>query len=68
MISAHNTTPSQKVVVAVRAEKKEISRNAVAWALTHIVRPGDCITLLAVLSDDTKSGNSVVPIFAILEQ
>ncbi|KAF9604139.1 hypothetical protein IFM89_002814 [Coptis chinensis] len=49
-------TTRDKVVVAVRAEKKEMSKTALAWALTHIVRPGDCITLLAVLSDDGKSG------------
>ncbi|KAL5715061.1 non-specific serine/threonine protein kinase [Ranunculus cassubicifolius] len=46
---------TQKVVVAVRAEKKEISKTALAWALTHIVHPGDCITLLAVLPSDSKS-------------
>ncbi|XP_072974275.1 inactive protein kinase SELMODRAFT_444075-like isoform X1 [Typha angustifolia] len=38
------------VVVAVRAER-EISKTALAWALTHIVRPGDLVTLLAVLAD-----------------
>ncbi|XP_052189781.1 inactive protein kinase SELMODRAFT_444075-like [Diospyros lotus] len=38
-----------KVIVAVKAEKV-ISKTALAWALTHVVRPGDCITLLAVLS------------------
>lgn len=31
------------VVVAVRAEKV-ISKTALAWALTHIVHPGDGIT------------------------
>nr|CAD1822346.1 unnamed protein product [Ananas comosus var. bracteatus] len=38
------------VVVAVRAEM-EMSKTALAWALTHIVRPGDLVTLLAVLPD-----------------
>ncbi|XAR64086.1 Non-specific serine/threonine protein kinase [Bertholletia excelsa] len=38
----------EKVVVAVKAEKV-ISKNALAWALTHVVHPRDCITLLAVL-------------------
>ncbi|KAF8410600.1 hypothetical protein HHK36_003132 [Tetracentron sinense] len=46
-------TVSEKVIVAVRAEK-EISKTALAWALTHVVRPGDCITLLAVLSGEKK--------------
>ncbi|KAF5942890.1 hypothetical protein HYC85_020532 [Camellia sinensis] len=40
---------ADKVIVAVKAEKV-ISKTALAWALTHVVRPGDCITLLAVLS------------------
>ncbi|KAH7689702.1 Non-specific serine/threonine protein kinase protein [Dioscorea alata] len=38
------------VLVAVRAEG-ELSKTALAWALTHIVRPGDLVTLLAVLPD-----------------
>ncbi|KAF5200813.1 Inactive protein kinase [Thalictrum thalictroides] len=48
-------TATEKVVVAVRADKGEISRTALTWALTHIVHPGDCLTLLAVLSNG-KSG------------
>ncbi|KAK9113219.1 hypothetical protein Scep_020738 [Stephania cephalantha] len=48
------TTDSEQVVVAVRAEK-EISRTALAWALTHIVRPGDRIVLIAVFPKDSKS-------------
>lgn len=43
-----------KVIVAVKAEKL-ISKSALAWALNHVVHPGDCITLLAVLAGD-KSG------------
>ncbi|KAJ0967677.1 hypothetical protein J5N97_024594 [Dioscorea zingiberensis] len=38
------------VLVAVRAEG-EVSKTALAWALTHVVRPGDLVTLLAVLPD-----------------
>lgn len=49
---------TERVVVAVRAEKV-ISKTALAWALTHVVRPGDGITLLAVFPPK-KSGNSVV--------
>lgn len=29
-----------------------ITKTSLAWALTHVVRPGDCITLLAVFSDE----------------
>ena len=36
------------VVVAVKASK-EVSRTALVWALTHVVQPGDCITLLVVV-------------------
>lgn len=36
------------VVVAVKASK-DISRNALVWALTHVVQPGDCIKLLVVI-------------------
>ena len=32
------------VVVAVKASR-DISRNALVWALTHVVQPGDCIKL-----------------------
>ncbi|KAF2324473.1 hypothetical protein GH714_014629 [Hevea brasiliensis] len=43
-------TTAIKVLVAVKAEKV-ISKTALTWALTHIVLPGECITLLAVFSD-----------------
>ncbi|KAG9456545.1 hypothetical protein H6P81_001053 [Aristolochia fimbriata] len=39
---------TEKVVVAVKASK-EIPRTALVWALTHVVQPGDCITLLVVV-------------------
>ncbi|GLU14354.1 hypothetical protein SLE2022_309300 [Rubroshorea leprosula] len=39
---------AEKVVVAVKASK-EISKTALVWALTHVVQPGDCITLLVVV-------------------
>ncbi|XP_060199546.1 inactive protein kinase SELMODRAFT_444075-like isoform X3 [Lycium barbarum] len=42
---------NDKVIVAVKAEKV-ITKTALAWALTHVVRPGDCITLLALFSDE----------------
>lgn len=39
---------AEKVVVAVKASK-EIPKAALVWALTHVVQPGDCITLLVVV-------------------
>lgn len=41
--------------MAVKAEKV-ISRAALAWALTHATRPGDCVTLLAVFSGNKAGG------------
>ncbi|KAL8466036.1 hypothetical protein ACS0TY_035232 [Phlomoides rotata] len=40
---------AKKVVAAVKASK-EIPKTALVWALTHVVQPGDCITLLVVIS------------------
>ncbi|KAE8656253.1 Proline-rich receptor-like protein kinase PERK12 [Hibiscus syriacus] len=40
---------AKKVVVAVKASK-EIPKTALVWALSHVVQPGDCITLLVVPS------------------
>ncbi|KAK7291149.1 hypothetical protein RIF29_06064 [Crotalaria pallida] len=48
------TTVSNKVLVAVKAEKV-ISNTALAWALTHVVHSSDSITLLAVYSAE-KTG------------
>ncbi|XVE69971.1 hypothetical protein DITRI_Ditri10aG0033900 [Diplodiscus trichospermus] len=42
-----------KVIVAVRAERV-ISKTALAWALTHVVRPGDCVTLLAIFPGEKR--------------
>lgn len=42
------TDSREEVIVAVKADKV-IPKTALAWALTHVVRPGDHITLLAVL-------------------
>uniref|UniRef100_A0A6M2EJT9 non-specific serine/threonine protein kinase n=1 Tax=Populus davidiana TaxID=266767 RepID=A0A6M2EJT9_9ROSI len=49
-----NTVPADKVVIAVKAEKV-ISKTALAWALTHVVHPGDGITLLAVFTKEKSS-------------
>ncbi|XP_051147597.1 inactive protein kinase SELMODRAFT_444075-like [Andrographis paniculata] len=43
----------EKVVVAVKASK-EIPKTALVWALTHVVQPGDCITLLVVISSHSS--------------
>jgi hypothetical protein len=40
---------TEKVLVAVKASR-EISKTAFVWALTHIVHPGDCITLIVVVT------------------
>jgi len=39
---------AQKVIVAVKASR-EIPKTALIWALTHVVQPGDCITLIVVV-------------------
>lgn len=43
----------ETVVVAVKASK-EIPKTALVWALTHVVQPGDCITLLVVVSSHSS--------------
>ncbi|KAL3632914.1 hypothetical protein CASFOL_025898 [Castilleja foliolosa] len=40
---------AEKVVVAVKASK-DIPKTALVWALTHVVQPGGCITLLVVFT------------------
>ncbi|KAH1212101.1 hypothetical protein AAZX31_14G076200 [Glycine max] len=47
--SASTATVSNKVLVAVKADKV-ISNTALAWALTHVVHSSDSITLLAIYS------------------
>ncbi|KAL0855238.1 hypothetical protein Bca101_060390 [Brassica carinata] len=39
---------AKKVIVAVKASR-EIPKTALIWALTHVVHPGDCITLIVVV-------------------
>lgn len=46
---------AEKMMVAVKASK-EIPKTALVWALTHVVQPGDCITLLVVVPSQS-SGN-----------
>lgn len=43
------TVAAEKVVVAVRAATREISKTAIVWALTHVVQPGASIILLVVI-------------------
>ncbi|XP_064961089.1 inactive protein kinase SELMODRAFT_444075-like [Musa acuminata AAA Group] len=39
----------KNIVVAVKSSK-EIPKTALVWALKHVVQPGDCITLIVVVS------------------
>ncbi|XP_077217245.1 inactive protein kinase SELMODRAFT_444075-like [Tasmannia lanceolata] len=54
---------AEKVVVAVKASK-EIPRTALIWALTHVVQPGDCITLLVVVPAHSSGRKWGFPRFA----
>lgn len=54
---------AEKVVVAVKASK-EIPKTALVWALTHVVQPGDCITLLVVVPSQSSGNFSLQLIFA----
>ncbi|KAF8083278.1 hypothetical protein N665_0786s0022 [Sinapis alba] len=49
---------AQKVIVAVKASK-EIPKSALVWALTHVVHPGDCITLIVVVVPSHNSGRKL---------
>ncbi|PPS17033.1 hypothetical protein GOBAR_AA03553, partial [Gossypium barbadense] len=48
-ITLQKESLSDNVFVAVKAER-EVSKAAMVWALAHVVRPGDSITLLALLA------------------
>ncbi|CAH9090488.1 unnamed protein product [Cuscuta epithymum] len=54
---------AEKVMVAVKASK-EIPKSALLWALTHVVQPGDCITLLVVVPSNTSGRKWGFPRFA----
>ncbi|XP_004297608.1 PREDICTED: inactive protein kinase SELMODRAFT_444075 [Fragaria vesca subsp. vesca] len=54
---------AEKVVVAVKASK-EIPKTALVWALTHVVQPGDCITLLVVVPSQSSGRKWGFPRFA----
>nr|XP_025673139.1 inactive protein kinase SELMODRAFT_444075 isoform X2 [Arachis hypogaea] len=46
---------AEKVIVAVKASK-EIPKTALVWSLTHVVQPGDCITLIVVVPSSQSFG------------
>ncbi|OEL30414.1 Proline-rich receptor-like protein kinase PERK9 [Dichanthelium oligosanthes] len=52
--AATGTAAEEKVVVAVRAATREISKTAIVWALTHVVQPGGSIILLVVIPAHTS--------------
>ncbi|KAE9584676.1 hypothetical protein Lal_00021109 [Lupinus albus] len=73
---------TEKVIVAVKASR-EIPKTALVWSLTHVVQPGDCITLIVVLpsqssgrglwgfprfGSDCANGNKKCPTGTFLEQ
>ncbi|XP_076924780.1 inactive protein kinase SELMODRAFT_444075-like [Bidens hawaiensis] len=45
----------ERVVLIVVKVSREISRNALIWALTHVVQPGDCAKLLVVIPAPNSS-------------
>ncbi|KAM7255585.1 hypothetical protein ACFE04_008483 [Oxalis oulophora] len=51
--SGTGTDSGEKVIVAVKA-LKEIPKTALVWALSHVVQPGDCITLLVVVPSQSS--------------
>ncbi|KAL4305276.1 hypothetical protein AHAS_Ahas16G0062100 [Arachis hypogaea] len=55
----------EKVIVAVKASK-EIPKTALVWSLTHVVQPGDCITLIVVVPSSQSFGRRLwgFPTFA----
>ncbi|KAK2406352.1 inactive protein kinase [Trifolium repens] len=55
---------AMKVIVAVKASSKEIPKTALVWSLTHVVQPGDCITLLVVVPSQTSGRKWGFPRFA----
>ena len=56
---------AEKVIVAVKASK-EIPKTALVWALTHVVQPGDCITLLVVVPSQGSGRSILLPFDSVL--
>ncbi|KAG5547236.1 hypothetical protein RHGRI_013042 [Rhododendron griersonianum] len=48
----------QKVVIVAVKASKEIPRDTLVWALTHVAQPGVCIKLLVVIPDESSSNLS----------
>eukprot|EP00252_Welwitschia_mirabilis_P016013 TRINITY_DN3547_c0_g1_i2.p1 TRINITY_DN3547_c0_g1~~TRINITY_DN3547_c0_g1_i2.p1 ORF type:complete len:757 (-),score=88.00 TRINITY_DN3547_c0_g1_i2:160-2430(-) len=62
---ASSESTAQKIVVAVNAAGKEITKHALEWAIRNIARKGDCILLLALApSEKTVRKAWPIPIFA----
>lgn len=59
------TAVEEKVVVAVKAATREISKTAIVWALTHVVQPGGSILVLVVIPAHT-SGNYAIHCYPLL--
>ncbi|KAI3521419.1 hypothetical protein L1887_10884 [Cichorium endivia] len=53
IVKQEDSNKVETVVVAVKASK-EIPKSALVWALTHVVQPGHCITLLVVIPSGRK--------------
>ncbi|WOH04020.1 hypothetical protein DCAR_0623425 [Daucus carota subsp. sativus] len=58
-----SSNASAKIVVAVKASN-EVPKTALVWALTHVVQPGDCITLLVVVPSQSSGRKWGFPRFA----
>ncbi|KAI8553551.1 hypothetical protein RHMOL_Rhmol05G0025100 [Rhododendron molle] len=48
----------QKVVIVAVKASKEIPRDTLVWALTHVAQPGVCVKLLVVIPDESSSNLS----------
>ncbi|KAK6126807.1 hypothetical protein DH2020_039455 [Rehmannia glutinosa] len=57
--SLDNVVKSSSVVVVAVKASKEISRNALTWALTNVVRPGDCVRLLVLIPTHNSSSKKL---------
>lgn len=58
---------AEKVVVAVKASK-EIPKTALVWALTHVVQPGDCITLLVVVPSQSSGMQAIIYLLSFVRK
>ncbi|KAK6944849.1 LOW QUALITY PROTEIN: Serine-threonine/tyrosine-protein kinase, catalytic domain [Dillenia turbinata] len=56
-----NSGDADKVVVVAVKASKEIPKDALVWALNHVVQPGDCIKLLVVIPANTSGTELLTP-------